>query len=119
MTSKAATVDEYMIEVPAGRRAAVERLRELCLRVLDGYEEIMSYGMPTYRGPGTSGVAFNSQKQYIALYCPVKLVDEFRPQFPGLSIGKCCIRFTKPEKIDFAAVERLLRRTVESGVPFS
>ena len=118
MTSKAATVAEYMKEVPEERRAALKKLRALCLRILEGYEEVMTYGMPTYVGPGTAGVAFNSQKQYIALYCPVELVKEFRPQFPGLSIGKCCIRFTKPEKIDFAAVERLLRRTVESGIPF-
>jgi uncharacterized protein YdhG (YjbR/CyaY superfamily) len=117
MTSKAATVDEYMEEVPGGRRAALERLRKLCLRLLDGYEEGMAYGMPVYQRAGTTaGIAFNSQKQYISLYCTNEpVMDEFRTQFPGVSIGKCCIRFTKPEKIDFAVVERLLRRTAESG----
>jgi uncharacterized protein YdhG (YjbR/CyaY superfamily) len=118
MTSKAATVAEYMKEVPEGRRAAIEKLRELCLRTLAGYEEVMTYGMPTYRREGTTaGIAFNSQKQYISLYCmPEHVVNEFRPEFPGVSIGKCCIRFTKPEKIDFGVVERLLRRTAECGV---
>ena len=116
MTSKAATVAEWMKEVPEGRRAALEKLRELCLRTLDGFEEGMAYGMPLYKRPGTdAGIAFNSQKQYISLYCMVDLVDEFRPQFPGASIGTCCVRFTKPEKIDFAVVERLLRRTAEAA----
>jgi hypothetical protein len=117
MTSKAATVAEYMKEVPEGRRAALEKLRELCLRTLDGCEEVMMHGMPAYRRAGsTAGIAFNSQKQYISLYCTDEpVLEEFRPQFPGVSIGKCCIRFTKPEKIDFAVVERLLRRTAESG----
>jgi uncharacterized protein YdhG (YjbR/CyaY superfamily) len=114
MTSKAATVAEYMKEIPEGRRPALERLRKLCLRTLDGFEEKMAYGMPLYQR-GTIGIAFNSQKQYISLYADVQLVKEFRPQFPAASIGKCCIRFTKPEKIDFAVVERLLRRTAESG----
>lgn len=117
MTSKAATVDEYMVEVPEKRRAAVERLRRLCLRAFDGYDEVMLYGMPAYVREGvTTGVAFNNQKQYISLYCTNgKVLDEFRPQFPGVNIGKCCIRFTKPEKIDFAVVERLLRRTAEAS----
>jgi uncharacterized protein YdhG (YjbR/CyaY superfamily) len=116
MTSKAATVAEYMKEVPEERRAALEKLRELCRRILDGHEEAMMHGMPAYPRAGTTaGIAFNSQKQYISLYADVQLVKEFRPQFPGASIGKCCIRFTKPEKIDFAVVERLLRRTAELG----
>jgi uncharacterized protein YdhG (YjbR/CyaY superfamily) len=115
MTSKAATVDAWMKEVPPGRQAAIERLRELCLRILDGYEEGMAHGMPAYQRAGSAWFGFNSQKQYIALYATVHVVDEFRTQFPGLSLGKCCIRFTKPEKIDFAVVERLLRRTAESA----
>ena len=113
MTSKATTVAEWMKDVPEDRRAALQKLRALCRRVLKGYKEQMAYGMPAYLR-GASGFAFNSQKQYISLYCDVELLKEFRRQFPGASIGKCCIRYTKPAKIDFAVVERLLQRTVEA-----
>jgi hypothetical protein len=33
---------------------------------------------------------------------------------PGVTLGKGCIRYSKPEKIDFNVVERMLRATLES-----
>ena len=111
MTSKATTVDAWMKEVSADRLPAVERLREICRRTLTGFEEAMDYGCPGYKLDGQPQVGFNSQKQYISLYLMnTKLVDEFRDQMNASSIGKSCIRYNRPEKMDFAAIERLLKR---------
>jgi uncharacterized protein YdhG (YjbR/CyaY superfamily) len=115
MTSKAATVAEWMEEVPEERREALKKLRALCRRILKGYKEEMPYGMPAYLREGAGGFGFNSQKQYISLYFEVHVLDEFRSELAGASCGKCCVRYTKPEKIDFALVERMLRRTTEVG----
>jgi len=116
MTSKAPNVQSYVKEVPAERRPAIEKLRSLCRQNLTGYEECMAYGMPTYKCDGVPEVAFASQKQYIALYVMKKdVVDEFRGALAAASIGKGCIRFSRPDQMDFAVLERLLRRTAESG----
>jgi len=116
MTSKAADVDSYIAELPADRRAAVERLRRLCKRNLKGFEEAMEYGLPAYKRHGAVEVALASQKQYIALYVLKKdVMDEFRNAFAGLKAGKGCIRFTKPDQIDFKLVKRLLSRAAESS----
>jgi uncharacterized protein YdhG (YjbR/CyaY superfamily) len=115
MTSRAPDVDTYLSEVPEERRATCEKLRRLCRRHLRGYEESMQYGLPTYSNKGAPVVSFASQKQYIALYVLKKeVVDEFRTALPAASIGKGCIRFTRPERIDFDVIDRLLRRTAES-----
>jgi hypothetical protein len=37
LQSKATTVDEYMNGVPEDRKPALSRLRELCLKILEGY----------------------------------------------------------------------------------
>jgi hypothetical protein len=39
--STAATVDEYIAQVPEERRAALRTLRSLCLYELAGYDEAM------------------------------------------------------------------------------
>lgn len=115
MKSKASDVESYIAEVPAGRRAAIEKLRSLCKQNLTGYEECIEYGMPGYRRHGVLEVSFASQKQYIALYVMKKdVVDEFRSALPFASIGKGCIRFAKPEAVDFDVLKRLLRRIAES-----
>ena len=115
MISKAADVHTYMAELPAGRRAAIEKLRSLCRQHLMGYEECMEYGMPVYKRNGVMEVAFASQKQYVALYVLKKdVLDEFRSALPGSKIGKGCIRFAKPDRIDFNVLKQLLSRTAES-----
>ena len=68
MTSKATNVESYIAEVPAERRAVMEKLRGLCRQNLGGYEECMEYGLPCYKRNGTMEVGFASQKQYVALY---------------------------------------------------
>jgi len=115
MTSKATDVASYIKEVPAERRPAIEKLRSLCRQNLKGYEECMEYGLPGYKRNGSVEVSFASQKQYIALYVMKKnIVDEFRRALATTSIGKSCIRFHRPERIDFEVVRQLLRRTRES-----
>ena len=114
MQSSATTVDEYMETVPEERRDALVRLRELCLSVLVGYDEVMSYGMPGYANNGIGEVAFNSQKQYISLYILDKAVlDRHRDKLKDT--GKGCIRYRKPTDIYFSNVEQLLKETAASS----
>jgi len=115
MQSKAKNVTLYLQEVPSARLAALGKLREMCLAELPGYEESMVYGMPSYAKDGTVEVAFASQKNYISLYVLKEdVLNAHRHLLQGLNMGKGCIRYTKPEKIDFAVVEQLLIASYQS-----
>lgn len=115
MKISATTVDDYLAGVPDSRRAALTTLRKLCVKCLKGYEEVMAYGGPCYRKNGVIEVGFASQKHFLALYVLKKdLVNSFRERLTGASIGKGCIRYTKPEKIDFHLIEKLLVATSRS-----
>jgi uncharacterized protein YdhG (YjbR/CyaY superfamily) len=118
MTSKAADVACYIAELPADRRAAMEKLRDLCRQHLKGFEECMEYGMPGYKRNGALELSVASQKQYIALYMKPDVVNEFRGALKTASIGKSCVRFRKPEQIDFETIAQMLRRT-EATAPCS
>ena len=115
MKSQAASVQEYVAEVPAERRAAIAKLRNLCKKNLVGFDESIAYGMPCYMLNGVMGFAFASQKQYISLYgCGSAAVKDLRAKLAGSSKGKGCVRFTNPEKIDFDVVEKILQRIAKS-----
>ena len=115
MQSKAADVKTYIAEVQAKRQAAIKKLRSLCRQNLIGYEECIAYGMPCYKRNGVAEVGFASQKQYIALYVmKAAVVEHFRGKLGASSIGKGCIRFTNPDKIDFEMLRELLRMNVKS-----
>jgi uncharacterized protein YdhG (YjbR/CyaY superfamily) len=117
MQSSAKTVTAYIKEAPVSRQAALKRLRELCREVLVGFKESMAYGGPTYSRNGVAEVGFASQKNFIGLYIlrtDVMRSHRYLLNVPGITFGKGAIRYSKPEKIDFAVVEKLLRATVAS-----
>jgi uncharacterized protein YdhG (YjbR/CyaY superfamily) len=117
MQSKATTVDLYLKEVPADRLSALTRLRELCVKELKGYSEVMMYGGPCYAKSKIPEVGFASQKHFIGLYIlKTDVMEKYRSrlQVKGISIGKGCIRYSKPDKIDFDLVRKMLKDTVAS-----
>lgn len=117
MQSKANDVTAYLDEVPAERKAALEEIRRLCLVTLKGFEESMKYGGPVYSRNGVVEVGFASQKHFIGLY--ILRTDVMKAhvgalKVKGISLGKGCIRYSKPEKIDFDVVKSMLNATVLS-----
>ncbi|MGQ0738762.1 MAG: hypothetical protein ACT4OJ_06850 [Bacteroidota bacterium] len=44
-------------------------------------------------------------------------MDKYSDQLKGNSVGKGCIRYTKPDKIGFVIVQKLLEGTFRSTQP--
>lgn len=126
-TSGARTVDAYLEELPAERRAVMREMVALIRRSLPaGYEEGVGYGMidyvvPLSRFPGTyngqplcyAGLA--AQKNHYSLYlmCACgdaeqarRLRDGFAREGKRLDMGKACIRFKSLDDISLDAVSR-------------
>ncbi|MFL1376337.1 MULTISPECIES: iron chaperone [unclassified Nocardiopsis] len=114
VTSKATSVDDYLAQVPEERRDVLTAVRDLCRGELPGFEEVMAYGMPTYRrrGAAEAEIAFASQKRYISVYLMRQDVrDAFADRLAGQDMGKGCLRFSRPEKVDTDLLRDLLRAT--------
>ncbi len=115
--SKAATVAAYLKEADATRRPALTRLRTLIREALADCDEVMDYGMPTYKRDGTLVTAFANQKGYIAFYAGGTAIERHKKALGGTDCGKGCIRYKKPDQIDFDVVRALLKDVAERGKP--
>ncbi|MFI9648371.1 iron chaperone [Streptomyces sp. NPDC052040] len=110
--SSADDVDGYLAEVPGERRAVLARVRRLCRAELVGFDEVMAYGMPAYERDGVCEIAFAGQKQYLSFYLLRSDVREaFEERLSGQDMGKGCLRFRRPENVDFDLLRDLLRAT--------
>lgn len=132
MTSDAASVDEYIKELPEDRKAVISELRSIINDNLpEGYEECMSYGMIGWVVPKSTYpdgyhctpelplpfMNLASQKRHIGLYhsgiyASDELMQWFVDEWPKhmknkLNMGKSCIRFTNPSKIPFELIAQL------------
>ena len=65
-------------------------------------------------------MAFGKQAHYLTLYILKQPVfDSHRIELAGLSLGKGCIRFRRPDQIDWDVVTSLLADTLASGMGFA
>jgi uncharacterized protein YdhG (YjbR/CyaY superfamily) len=118
MKSAATTVVRYIEEQPVAWRPTLEKLRAACRRELRGYNESMAYGMPSYGHAGQIEVGFGRQARYLSLYVLKQAVlDAHRYELTGLSLGKGCIRYRRPDQVDWDIVSSLLADTFASTDP--
>ncbi|MEZ7157899.1 iron chaperone [Streptomyces sp. MAD19A] len=116
--SRATDVDAYLAEVSDDRKVVLTRVRELCRAELEGFAEVMAYGMPTYRRDGVAEIAFASQKRYLSFYLLRGDVrDAFAERLAGQDMGKSCLRFRRPDSVDLDLVRDLLRATAAASGP--
>ena len=134
--SNATTVEEYLSEQTPERREAMEAIRGLILENLPpGYEEVMQYGMiayviplerypVTYNKQALQTVALASQKNYMSVYLMNVYGDqetaqwfeeEFRASGKKLNMGKCCVRFKRPEDLPLDLIGEAVARTSVDG----
>ena len=105
MQSKAATISEYLEELPPDRRSALNELRALIHRVAPKTVEAMQYGLPAFGDL----CALASQKNYMSLYvCEGDIVKAHLAKLGKVSCGKGCIRFKRLADLNLREVESIL-----------
>ncbi len=134
MTSTATTPEAYLESLPDERRPIITAIREVILKNLpEGFEEQMSYGMLGWVVPHSRYPAgyhcdpklplpflnLASQKNHISLYHSAlyegELLNWFRAEWPKhsskkLDMGKCCVRFKKPEDVPVELIGQLVSK---------
>ena len=70
--STAKSVDEYLNELPTGRKEAIETVRQIILDNLpEGYQETMQYGMISYVIPLETYPSTYNKRKRSPLECQV------------------------------------------------
>jgi hypothetical protein len=131
MQSNAATVEDYLAELPDDRRPAIEAMREVVLANLpEGFEEVMQYGMvsyvvpldrypDTYNGRPLAVASLADQKRHMSLYLMGVYGDvgaeaflrEHWPADKRLDMGKSCLRFRRLDDLPLDLVGQVIART--------
>jgi uncharacterized protein YdhG (YjbR/CyaY superfamily) len=105
--AKPATPDEYLDELGAGERAALQRVREIVKSEIPGVEERITYGMPGFNYAGKYLIAYAAFKDHLSVFPGATAIAGAR----GLSefkISKGTVQFTLDKPLPETVIRELL-----------
>jgi uncharacterized protein YdhG (YjbR/CyaY superfamily) len=105
MNRRADTPKQYLDSLEEDQLRIVKKIRKVIKKVAPKVVETIGYGMLDYPGYANLG----AQKRYVSLYVVPKVLAKHKKNFTGLSAGKSCLRYTKIEQVDEAALAALLK----------
>ena len=117
---KAATPEEYIVQLGEDRRAAIKAIHGMIKKALPKLKPSIQYGMigyGTYTIQSAGGreaegpiIALASQSSYISVYgCGAESLTDLKRQLPKANCGKGCLRFKKCEDIDLKVLEKIVK----------
>jgi uncharacterized protein YdhG (YjbR/CyaY superfamily) len=110
-TVKATTIDEYLVGLPADKRAALQWLRRQIHAAAPRAEECISYGIPAFRLDGRMLVAFGAALSHCAFY-PGAVIDDHPRDLKGYDTSKGTIRFQADAPLPAALVRKLVKAQI-------
>ena len=109
----AATVDEFLANVPEPARASLEELRRQIRDAAPGATELINYGVPMFRLDGRNLVSFAAGKDHCSFYVQSPAVMEaHEADLSGFKTRKGTVTFTPDKPIPHALVVKLVRARI-------
>ena len=107
----AGTIDEYLAQLPADKRAALQWLRRQIRAAAPDAEECISYGIPAFRLDGKLLVHFGAAAKHCAFY-PGGIVEHFAEELAGYDTSKGTIRFPPDSPLPAALIRAIVRAQI-------
>lgn len=123
-STKAKTVEEYLDQVPRERKEIVLFFHEFIKKTVPKFKSYFAYNMLGYGSFAYKNyrhkviewpvLALANQKNYISIYvCALDkgeyVAEKYKKELGKVRVGKSCIRITKLEDVNLAALKKVLK----------
>lgn len=92
-------VTDYLDELNDVDKPALTRLRKLVYEMVPDAEDVISYGVPTYRYKGKYMLAFASNKKFMSIYPGSEVIELLKKDLKPFKLSKGTISFTADHPI--------------------
>lgn len=108
-------VKDYLALYPPAIRRLLVKMREVVRKAAPGAEEVISYGLPTYKLNGTL-LHFGAFKGHIGLYPGPAAIEEFAGELSPYECSKGAIRFPVDEPLPLTLVSRIVKHRIAQNL---
>src|ERR1700761_366688 len=102
------SVDAYIASRSEPMRHVLKQVRSAIRKAVPEAEEVISYGMPTYKLGRRSLLFFAGWKQHYSLYAATeRVIAAFKRELAPYKVDKGTIRFPLTEPVPITLIERI------------
>ena len=108
------TVQEYLDSFPDDTRKVLRRVQQSVRSVIPHSDEVISYGIPTYRLEGRPVVHFAGWKKHVSIYpCPDDADEATAAAIEEYHTGKGTLQFPLDQPMPYELIERVIALLAE------
>jgi uncharacterized protein YdhG (YjbR/CyaY superfamily) len=107
-------IDEYIEHFPPKIREQLEQLRKTIKETVPLSEEVISYGIPTYKMDGKALVHFAGYKNHIGFYATPTGHSEFEEELSKYKQGKGSVQIPTNEPMPLDLIKRIVLFRMEN-----
>jgi uncharacterized protein YdhG (YjbR/CyaY superfamily) len=108
------SIDEYISGYPKDIQVVLEKMRETIKKAAPQAEEVIRYGIPTFRLNGNL-VHFGGFKTHIGFYPTPSGIEAFKKELAPYEGGKGTIKFPLDKPIPFNLVSKIVKFRVQEN----
>jgi uncharacterized protein YdhG (YjbR/CyaY superfamily) len=104
------TVDDYLNNITPSQKAEYDRVEKIVKEFEPEVDEVISYGIPTFKYRGKYLLYFGAFKNHMSLFPGSGFVDEMKDELAGFKVAKGTIQFTEDKPVPKDVIVKILQR---------
>jgi uncharacterized protein YdhG (YjbR/CyaY superfamily) len=107
-------IEGYLKKVPPSQRTELERIRKIVQRLVPDAEEVISYGMPTFKYKGKNLIHFAAFKNHLSIFPTAEPIKTLHEEFKPFIASKGTLKFTEDKPIPERLIKALVKQRLEA-----
>lgn len=111
----AKNVDAFIQAAPSEAQEKLRELLYLIRKMLPDAEEVISYGIPTFKKQGKPVVYFSGYRTHVAVYPASDAMEKAIPDIKLLRTGKGTIQFPLKKPLPLPLIRKVIQFLIEEN----
>ena len=107
------TVQEYLDSFPDDTKTVLHRIQQSVRSVIPNSDEVISYGIPTYRLEGRAVVHFAGWRNHVSIYPVPDADDRTEKALAPYRHARGTLQFALDEDVPYELIERVIALLAE------
>lgn len=103
------TIEDYLDKATPTQKAEFERIRKIVRELAPEAEEVMSYGIPTFKHKRRPLIYFGAFKDHMSIFPASDEMMETIPELSKFRTSKGTLRYTEDNLIPDSLVKKFIR----------